>query len=434
MIKIICDKVQKSYDHLFYKSGSKSSFYDFLENFKKDNSLETYEKSLLELDNWGFDENGNYGHISRKFFSIKGVRFQDMEFPIIDQPEIGILGVLSTYFDGVLHFLVQLKDEPGNELRHQLSPTVQATKSNYTTVHGGKVPYYLDYFLNENNSRILFDQYLSEQGFRYYKKRNRNMIVLVHNQIEVKPGFFWLTLGQIYELFAQPLFINACLRSVLSMLPKSVFMNDFDNYSFNILNSKLIRRKENFDFNSTLVDLSILKGWGLQYDGIFKSHESKYFSLVGLQIIGNSREVSKWCQPLLKESGSGQYGLILGDIDGKLCCFWKFVSEPGLFDKVELGPTWIIRSGESTKSALLDEFITKGKELQSILMPEEGGRFYHSNFFHTIIHIGEVSSDALGDEFIALDADQTFFSNTILSNLNIEARSLWFTCKNEWFY
>ena len=40
--------------------------------------------------------------------------------------------------------------EPGNINKVQLSPTVQATKSNYTRVHGGKAIKYLNFFKNPN--------------------------------------------------------------------------------------------------------------------------------------------------------------------------------------------------------------------------------------------------------------------------------------------
>ena len=56
--------------------------------------------------------------------------------PIIIQNEKGILGILK---DSVKNkYLLQAKVEPGNKNRLQLSPTVQATKSNYQRVHGGK--------------------------------------------------------------------------------------------------------------------------------------------------------------------------------------------------------------------------------------------------------------------------------------------------------
>ena len=41
--------------------------------------------------------------------------------PIINQPEIGFLGFITKEFNGILHFLVQAKVEPGNVNNVQIS-------------------------------------------------------------------------------------------------------------------------------------------------------------------------------------------------------------------------------------------------------------------------------------------------------------------------
>ena len=60
-------------------------------------------------------------HESGHFFRVQGVRARcdfpaplRFEQPIVNQPEIGVLGILAKRFDGVLHFLLQAKMEPGN--------------------------------------------------------------------------------------------------------------------------------------------------------------------------------------------------------------------------------------------------------------------------------------------------------------------------------
>ena len=110
-----------------------------------------------ELNFWDFDNDySRLLHKTGKFFSIDGIRVntnwgnvQTWDQPIINQPEIGYLGFITKEFNGVLHFLLQAKIEPGNINFVQLSPTLQATKSNYTQVHQGKSPAYLDYFVKK---------------------------------------------------------------------------------------------------------------------------------------------------------------------------------------------------------------------------------------------------------------------------------------------
>mgnify|MGYP000886641591 FL=1 len=94
---------------------------------------------------------------------------------------------------------MQAKIEPGNLNYVQLSPTLQATKSNYTQVHKGKKSLYLEYFRDRTNN-VLVDQLQSEQGGRFFKKRNRNIIINVEGEVPVRENFQWMTLEQIVQL------------------------------------------------------------------------------------------------------------------------------------------------------------------------------------------------------------------------------------------
>ena len=97
--------------------------------------------------------------------------------PIIEQPETGILGILAKMVNGMLHFCLQAKEEPGNIGNIQLSPTVQATYSNYTGAHGGTTPLFLELFISPPRERMLFARMQTEDGGRFMYKSNRNMIV-----------------------------------------------------------------------------------------------------------------------------------------------------------------------------------------------------------------------------------------------------------------
>ncbi|HZV80721.1 MAG TPA: NDP-hexose 2,3-dehydratase family protein, partial [Geobacteraceae bacterium] len=117
--------------------------------------LKVRTRSLLGMKGWLVDgETGDIRHESGRFFSLTGayVRHRtptgelEWDQPVIDQAEIGILGILAKKIGGVMHFCLQAKEEPGNINSVQLSPSVQATFSNYTRVHGGSSPAFLDYF------------------------------------------------------------------------------------------------------------------------------------------------------------------------------------------------------------------------------------------------------------------------------------------------
>lgn len=92
---------------------------------------------ISELKGWSYRDD-RIRHDSGKFFSIDGIHIEtnyrdvsQWDQPIINQPEIGFLGFIVKKFDGVLHFLMQAKIEPGNLNVVQLSPTLQATEQLY---------------------------------------------------------------------------------------------------------------------------------------------------------------------------------------------------------------------------------------------------------------------------------------------------------------
>lgn len=187
---------------------------------------------LHKMRNWNC-ENSSIIHNSGRFFSINPYRFErklstdqfyisSWDQPLIDQPEIGFLGFLTFIEEGTLKFIVQSKIEPGNEGFIQLSPTIQATKSNFERVHGGNPPDFLRFFKSTSkNEVVLYDQIQSEQGSRFFRKRNRNMIVCCtnfnKNEIDYE-RFIVMNLYDIKKLMGIDNVINMDTRTVLSNL------------------------------------------------------------------------------------------------------------------------------------------------------------------------------------------------------------------------
>jgi len=211
----------------------KGSFFNeeekFWEWFKRIESKSLYNVKQIpfaELKDWCFEEtSGNLVHNSGKFFTVHGIsietdfpEFKSWSQPVISQPEIGLLGIITKSFDGIPHFLMQAKMEPGNINLVQLSPTIQATKSNYSRIHKGKLPQYFEYFMEKPQGRIIVDQLQSEQGARYIDKLNRNIIIEIEDDIEIHDNFCWLTLGQIKRLLQYDNIINMDARTVISNL------------------------------------------------------------------------------------------------------------------------------------------------------------------------------------------------------------------------
>jgi len=189
------------------------------------------EIPIKDTKTWFTDEKtGNIHHDSRKFFSIVGMKasskHREVEGwcqPILKQPEVGILGIVAKKFDGVLHFLMQGKDEPGNIEGVQISPTLQATKSNYTRVHKGKLPLFLDLFedLESGKRRTLYKKLQSEEGGRFLQKHNLNVVIELNEKenVECPENFIWMTMYQVKRLMEYEDIINSCTRSIIACLP-----------------------------------------------------------------------------------------------------------------------------------------------------------------------------------------------------------------------
>lgn len=216
-------KLVKSWENTEGKVKSLPEILDWIKTLNASTFVDVKECSIHESTFWFYDDyNGEVLNRKRGFFSVKGMRlFQNdifiKEQPMIIQPEIGYLGIVCKEIEGILHFLMQAKIEPGNINCIQISPTIQATKSNFTRVHGGNLPRYFECFENASKYHIIYDQIQSEQSARFYKKRNRNIIIEISEEIQVDSNYCWMTLGQIKQLMKIDNLVNMDTRTVISV-------------------------------------------------------------------------------------------------------------------------------------------------------------------------------------------------------------------------
>ena len=363
---------------------------DFKQSFnkiKKNNHFNVEEIPFSEFDQWYFSNKDYLEHSSGKFFKIEGIRvktnfgiLKQWDQPIINQPEIGILGILTKIFNGIRYYLMQAKMEPGNVNILQLSPTTQATKSNFTQVHKGNLPAYLEYFIDRSKSKIIIDQLQSEQGGRFLRKRNRNMIVEVKENIKVLDNFFWLTLSDIKELLYIDNFVNMDARSVISTIP---IVENLDNglYSKKYLMSWYIDQKVKYELETEKISLSELENWRIEKNSIYQ--DNKFFSIIGIKVEAGTREVTSWTQPMVKDLNIGLIGFIMKKINKNNHFLVQTKVMPGNIDIIDLSPTVSFSNYkyfvDKLKPRFFDYFIgTKMLKIHyDVLQSEEGGRFYH---------------------------------------------------------
>jgi len=404
--------------------SSISDILEWIEKKNKDIHVVIQKNSLEDSDFWFYDEDdGAIVNKNRSFFAIKGLqKVVDgkivAEQPILLQQEIGYLGIISKVIDGEMNFLMYAKIEPGNINHIQISPTIQATKSNFTQKHGGKKPAYLDYFVNASNYNIIVDQIQSEQSSRFLGKRNRNIIIEVdeNEEIEVLPSHRWMTLSQLKELMKYDNIVNMDTRTVLSCIPvdkmekfvpikdmalRSSINCDEDNtpelYQY-INNYKMFDEAE---YN--LVPLYSLETWETK-DNEFVCKAPYSFKVVFCDIEIEGREVTHWTQPLFEATGIATFGLFTCVDNGVRKFLVQAKPEIGCFDKIELAPSvqreYICAEKMNAVDDLFDKCVHDkiGVKFDTVLS-EEGGRFYHEQNRNVIIEIDKNDLPKLPDGY-----------------------------------
>lgn len=438
---------------------------DWLKQQNENVRVQVRKTRFDQLDQWVFDEKTqNLRHVSGSFFSIDGIRIStnwgtvpSWEQPIINQPEVGFLGIIAKEFNGVLHFLMQAKIEPGNVNNVQLSPTLQATKSNYTQVHKGVKPRYLEYFLNDKKV-VLLDQLQSEQGARFLRKRNRNIIIQVFEEIPVYENFVWLTIGQIVELIRYSNVVNMDTRTVISGISYGDYdpeivefytgMGDRNTdsigsrflrsclssgealHTFDDILSWLTNLKSLFDLRVEKIPLSNVSGWSIT-DTEIVHEKGKYFRIIPVEVEIGNREVKTWNQPLVEPTQEGICGFIVKEIRGMLHFLVQAKLECGNHDIVEMAPTVQCLTGnykdpDVITPPFLDLFLNARKEAMIVdtYQSEEGGRFYREQNRNMILEVGDEFPVEVPENFCWLTLNQMKMFLKFNNFLNIQARSL----------
>lgn len=458
----------------FYSTQEIESWLSKLNNEK---IFDVKHVPLAKLGMWKFHNlTGDLQHISGGFFSIRGLKVKtnmgtipEWSQPIIHQPEVGILGIITKKINGILYFLIQAKAEPGNINTYQLSPTVQATRSNYTRSHGGKGVPYLKYFLTEKKDHALIDQLQSEQGARFFHKRNRNIIIRLNDneKIQLKPNFRWMTLGQLQSLAQKNNTVNMDTRSIISEInfapetPTSLDPPDSSGLKEIIKRSKIITNPtyefgiklalsshpnskplhameevlqkitaEKFKcvIEADLIPLNKVRRWKRTSLEIFHE-EKKYFSVVGVSIKASDREVSFWDQPIIVQKDPGIVGFIVKEINGILHFLIQLKMESGVMDLLEIAPTVQCITDNYTPDDMppyTDKFLNRRgfTTISDVYQSEEGGRFFQESNENIVLLANEGFSPKEPPFYMWLTLRQLKEFIKFNNFVNVEARSL----------
>ena len=372
---------------------------------------------FAEMDAWSFTRDAplRLAHASGRFFTVEGARFrvlatgQTWDQPMLNQPEVGLLGFLMSVFDGVPHFLAQAKREPGNAAL-QLSPTVQATYSNYTRAHGGREQPYLDHFISPHLESIAFDVLMPEHGGYFLRKRNRNMVVRVSGSIPVRDGFCWVTLGQLKALLGEDDVVHMDSRSVLACLPlgasgaadELAHMAQDDDHAAAIARSasasedvtELEAWLEGTPIDVELLSLDGLRSWPLEADLLGPGRgASGDFSIVAVRVEASHREIPRWTQPMVAPAMEGFLGQIVTRRAGTTLFLVEARPQAGHDGSAHVFPTVSTTTPDEAPFVRHFRDGAEGKPLLSVRNSEEGGRFFH---FYNRYRVTELPPETLG--------------------------------------
>jgi dTDP-4-dehydro-6-deoxy-alpha-D-glucopyranose 2,3-dehydratase len=210
------------------KTGSINStcnIISFLTRLKSEYDLEVIKLPLTSLEKWNFGED-EIRHEENNYFKVIAV---DVEIgnrevvkwaqPMMEPVHEGLCAFVCKKIDGLLHFAVQAKLECGNHDIIEFAPTVQCLTGNYRQTKKGTLPF-LDYVLNAKPDQVIFDTLQSEEGGRFFREQNRNMIVLAGDDIQesLPDTYIWMTLNQLYIFLKFNNYLNIQARSLIAAI------------------------------------------------------------------------------------------------------------------------------------------------------------------------------------------------------------------------
>ena len=403
---------------------------NWLNDQKKKQFLKVEKKDLFKLIKWIYNKREIY-HKSKKFFKITGIRIKtnfykkkNWDQPIIVQNEIGILGIIKNIRTN--KYLLQAKVEPGNINKIQISPTVQATKSNYSRIHGGKKIPFLEYFQKKNKNLSL----QTEQAFRYYNKKNSNIITYVSKKFDLDERFRWFSKIEIYNLLKEKNFINMDTLSVFSSFIKKKKIDFPLNNKKKIIDWKKSLNKKYY-LKNKIISLNSIKDWNLTKKKIFHQ-TNNYFSVIGIKVKTNKREITEWSQPIIMGSKMAFVGYLIKKFRNTNHYLCRYILKPGskvgtLTCTVNTSKLKNYKKNKDLtsfqKNLISKYFINSKNIIYDNILSDEGGRFYHSQIKYMACKLNKSQNIKLPDRYIWLSQNQ-IIDLINKQEIDIEARLL----------
>ncbi|HYK74374.1 MAG TPA: NDP-hexose 2,3-dehydratase family protein, partial [Pseudoneobacillus sp.] len=177
--------------------------------------------------------------------------------------------------------------------------------------------------------------------------------------------------------------------------------------------------------------LTDLSSWNISDDGVFNKSE-KSFEVLFCDIEIEGREVTRWDQPLLKPKDMELIIFLMKKINGVPHFLIRLTKEYGIYDGVEIGASMHIAKSEldvihndEIKNYLIRKYKERTNIVNTSLLSEEGGRFYHEQNLYLIIQADEdFNSINVNNEYFWVTLGQLNYFIQSDNFVNIQARNL----------
>lgn len=371
----------------------------WLEAARAASGLSTRPVRLADCPDWRLDR-GRLVHRTGRFFSVVGLADPDGTHglqggaqPMIDQPELGWLGFLMRRGRDDIEWLLQAKTEPGNMRGTEFAPSLQATRSNYMRLHGGRPTRFLELF--RAGGAFLSDAPHSEQGTRFLWKFNRNSVLALPPGSAPEPGtgenWRWASGRALRRLLGRSHLVNTDARSVIASAPWALLAGGGPLFRAGCLArsyriaapgpARLLNHAGPARWPRwRLVGLPELPGWR-PGDSRLVTHAGTGVALHA--VAARDREVPRWCQPFLVQDRPAEAVLLMRLHDGVAQVFLRILREPGFGGRAEFGPS--LHSAFETPPPLAElAGRHRGRDLAVLHQGDEGGRFMRAETVYRI--------------------------------------------------
>lgn len=220
-------------------------------------------------------------------------------------------------------------------------------------MHGGASTRFLEWFGGTPNGTTRSDLLASEQGWRFLGKQNRNVVVTTDSRAGPAEGdaWQWLDRSTLRTLLGRDFTVNTDARSVIATAPWSLLADDGTPFTATARHGGFGRRLRGSYEEPPCIDpvlqelahrradlMTVIEQVPLTREGAGPGRAFQR-DIAFVRVDVADREVPTWCQPLLESHEVERVDLHAQVRHGVLRFHFRYTMEPGLCDRVELGPT-----------------------------------------------------------------------------------------------